>query len=422
MRNTFHRSFTLVITAACMVVLATSVPAGKEPEREELEALFMRYDREPDGPAKDRLAARIDAIAHQKYATVSRLYWHVDLDSAKAEARAQGRPILHLRMLGRLDEELSCANSRLFRATLYANQDVSAFLRDRFVLYWSSERPVPRVTIDFGDGRTIERTITGNSAHYVLDQDGRVLDVLPGLYAPTVFRHELDESLALAVQVRGKSPTERAQLLVDHHRRGVSAAERDWQRAIAVPAVREFWQRPTQPGNEPMEFVMAQRETVSKAGIELRGIRRIARELAPEMPAEDQMDMWSAAGERVYGVGASQSAAVLDAASRALVGRLHNAALREMRSTDEEVAAMVARLERTIVADTALNQLRLRPQISREIVRRDGRIEFAALNAWIYDQVFRTPRQDPWLGLLRRDVFTGVPGDGVVSRHETGRR
>jgi len=91
-------------------------------------------------------------------------------------------------MLGNLDEDLSCANSRLFRATLYANQDVSRFLREHFILYWSSERPVPRVTIDYGNGHRLERTTAGNSAHYVLDEAGHVLDVLPGLYAPAAFR------------------------------------------------------------------------------------------------------------------------------------------------------------------------------------------------------------------------------------------
>ena len=107
---------------------------------------------------------------------------------------------------------------------------------------------------------------------------------------------------------------------------------------------------------------------------------------------------------------------MLDEASRALVARLHNAGSPELRSTDDDLSAMIARLEQTVVADSALNQLRVRPQISREIVRRGGRIEFATLNAWIYDQVFHTPRQDPWLGLMPRDVFTGLPGDGVVLR------
>jgi hypothetical protein len=133
--------------------------------------------------------------------------------------------------------------------------------------------------------------------------------------------------------------------------------------------------------------------------------------------------MWAAAGRLLYGPGRNTpQLRVLDDASRTLVGRLHNAGLRELRSTDDEVADVIARLERTIVADTALNALRLRPQISREILRRGGAIEFSTLNAWIYGQVFRTPKEDPWLGLLPRDVFTGVPGDGVVWPSGIGRR
>jgi len=196
MAHTLRRQIALGVAAASLAALSLS--AAGAPAQKKLDAMLVRYDGQPDGPAKETLAADIDTVAHQKYATVSRLYWHTTLASAKAAARDQGRPILHLRMLGRLDEELSCANSRLFRATLYSNQDVSRFLRDRFILYWSSERPVPRVTIDYGDGRTLERTTTGNSAHYVLDESGRVLDVLPGLYAPTAFRRELEGSLALA--------------------------------------------------------------------------------------------------------------------------------------------------------------------------------------------------------------------------------
>src|SRR5205823_3347817 len=60
-------------------------------------------------------------------------------------------------------------------------------LREKFVLVWGSERPVPVVTVDYGDGRVLKRTLTGNSAHYVLDSDGRVVDVLPGLFDPVKF-------------------------------------------------------------------------------------------------------------------------------------------------------------------------------------------------------------------------------------------
>ena len=439
MTNTSRFHVALAIAAGCLAAVTISLSADGTPPREELDALFARYDREPDGPARDALAARIDAAAHQKYATVSRLYWHTDLESAKAAARAQGRPILHLRLLGRLDEDLSCANSRLFRATLYANQDVSRLLRERFILYWSSERPVPRVTIDYGDGRRLERTTTGNSAHYILDEEGHVLDVLPGLYAPTAFRRELDGSLALAAAVRDESNPERARRLVEYHRQKVYAARQDWERLADTPWIPSTAELLTQARVES-ELAAAQRATFAKAAMEVRDLRRFVPGVAPEAVPEDQIALWSAAGQLVFGIGDlkvmktppvgearllsfTTSPArlpppprVLDDTSRALIVELHNRVPREMRATAEELDAMIARLEQAIVADSALNQLRLRPQIGREIVRRGGRIDFATLNAWIYAEVFRTPKQDAWLGLLPRDVFTGVPGDGVVLR------
>jgi hypothetical protein len=394
-----------------VAVVSISLFAKTTSTREELEALFVRYDREADGPAKDLLAARIDAAAHQKYATVSRLYWHTNLASARAAAREHGRPILHLRMLGRLDEDLSCANSRLFRATLYANQDISRFLRERFVLYWSSERSVPRVTIDYGDGRRLEGTTTGNSAHYVLDEDGNVLDVLPGLYAPAAFRRELEDSLVLAARLRGRPDQERAKRLVEYHKQHLVQAQQDWARLAGTPwlvGIREL----LTPARIQSELTAAQRATVSKAAIEVRSLRRITTGLSPEALPEDQVEMWSAAGQVLFALPPH----VLDDTSRALIVRLHNRVPLEMRATGDQVDAMIARLEQTVVADSALNHLRLRPQILTEIVRREGRLDFADLNAWIYDQVFRTPKQDAWLGLLPRDVFTGVPGDGVVIR------
>src|SRR3989442_706572 len=82
-----------------------------------------------------------------------------------------------------------------------AIKDVSKFLREIFVLHWKSVRPVPKVTIDFGDGRVVERTITGNSIHYVLDGDGNVIDGIPGLYGPEAFRQQLANDLVFARQI-----------------------------------------------------------------------------------------------------------------------------------------------------------------------------------------------------------------------------
>jgi hypothetical protein len=292
---------------------------------------------------------------------------------------------------------------------VYANQEVSRFLRDHFVLYWSSERPVPRVTIDFGDGRTIVETTMGNSAHYVLDAEGHVLDVLPGLYAPQAFQRELEQSLALASRARGAADGERATLLAEYHKDRLRAAQQDWDRLAGTPwiaGLRELLTDTRMQG----EVTAAQRATLSKARVELPRLHTITKGLAPESIPDDEVELWSAAGQALYGIGNH----VLDAASRALVTRLHDDVPRELRATGEELDRTIARLEQSIVADTALNQMRLRPMIDREIVRRGGAPDFDALNRWIYAEVFRTPQSDVWLGLLPRNVFTGLPGDGVV--------
>jgi hypothetical protein len=104
------------------------------------------------------------------------------------------------------------------RTVLYANQGLASYLRENFILHWSSERPVPRITIDFGDGRTIERTITGNSAHYVLDANGEVLDVLTGLYHPMAFHDWLEEVQELARAVVGGNPEYTRETAADWHR------------------------------------------------------------------------------------------------------------------------------------------------------------------------------------------------------------
>src|SRR5262249_3390832 len=138
-----------------------------------------------------RLRDALTRVARQYDAYASRLYWYTDLDEAVRVARRDNRPILSLRLLGNLDEELSCANSRFFRTALYPNAEIARYLRQNFVFHWKSERPAPRITIDFGDGRKLERTITGNSVHYILDSKGRPVDAIPGLYGPKAFLHAL---------------------------------------------------------------------------------------------------------------------------------------------------------------------------------------------------------------------------------------
>lgn len=395
--------FPLSLAAACAAIIGVSVPAhsvapAQGPDA--LQQLLARYDKEPAGPARDQLADQIDSVAHQKYASVSRLYWYTDLAAAQSAARAADKPILHLRMLGRLDEDLSCANSRLFRTTLYANRDVSALLRESFILYWSSERAVPKVTIDYGDGRKLERTITGNSAHYVLDADGNVLDVLPGVYAPSVFRKELGQSLALARSLRGESADERAKLIVEFHK----AATHD--------ALAGFDKQVVSIDGSFAILTLAMR-TVSKAAIEIPDQKLIAPETVQMVWSDRAIETRFARAEQLFGI--HPKARVLDDQSLGLVTQLFDA-VPEVRVTPKQRQAMLARLEIALVADSVLNEQDLRPLISAEIIARGGRVDFATLNRIVYTKVFLTPATDPWLGLLPRTDFTALPGDGVVMR------
>lgn len=175
-------------------------------------------------PEWTRLRAEIDAAAHQRDAAWSGLYWHTSLPEALAAATREDKPVLSLRLLGRLDEELSCANSRFFRTALYANTAVSDELRKNWVLHWESVRPAPKVTIDFGDGRTLLRTVTGNSLHYVLDADGKALDVIPGLWEPGEFLRRLGGAVTAAPQGATNGLDENSRLLMRAKAPRLSAA------------------------------------------------------------------------------------------------------------------------------------------------------------------------------------------------------
>jgi len=163
------------------------------------------------------ISAELDAVAAQRDAWASGLYWYTDLDQAQAAAKRENKPIVSLRLLGRLDAELSCANSRFFRTTLYPAAEVSKRMRENFILHWSSERPAPVVTIDYGDGRKLQRTVTGNSAHYMMTGDGTVVDVLPGLYGAKPFAAWLDDAGDFARRVSDLSPSDRPTSIRAYH-------------------------------------------------------------------------------------------------------------------------------------------------------------------------------------------------------------
>lgn len=86
---------------------------------------------------------------------------------------------------------------------LFADPMVQGFVREHFVAAWESVRAVPTVTIDFGEGRTLQRTLNGNVATYVCAPDGRVIDVVPGLCDSLTYLKSLSDALDLYARTKG---------------------------------------------------------------------------------------------------------------------------------------------------------------------------------------------------------------------------
>ena len=81
---------------------------------------------------------------------------------------------------------------------LFSHPEIAARMTQGFECAWESVRPVPRATIDFGNGRVLERTLHGNVATYFCTSRGEVYDLLPGLAEPEEFARRLDQAVRLA--------------------------------------------------------------------------------------------------------------------------------------------------------------------------------------------------------------------------------
>lgn len=324
-------------------------------------------------PPRERmvLEMKLDSVCGQKDCYASRLFWFTDLEQAKAEAHRTGRPILSLHLLGRLDEELSCANSRFFRTLLYSDPAISALLREGFVLHWHTVREVPRVTIEVSSGRFIRQTIGGNSAHYLLDENGAPLDVLPGLYSPAAFRAQLEEWTELHRTLTPES------LHAYHLRHVVEATQRATELGI---------DRTLYDGQQPVW--VAQRQSVSKARTEVPLLRQIRTD-----------------GQRTDTRQVQVASQLAEAGKDAV--QFSDRTLELMRTKQDITAEVLDTLKRTVASDTAFNEYDLHRRAHEWFVQ--GEVsDLHSLNERVYDELFLTPSSDPWLGLQPNSVFFGI--------------
>jgi hypothetical protein len=369
-----------------------------------------------NNPRWQELNQQLDRFCKQRDCYASRLYWHTDFAQAKQAAQASGKPILSLRLLGNLDEDLSCANSRFFRITLYSHPEIAQLLRDKYILHWQSVRPVPKITIDFGDGRKVQQTITGNSIHYILDKDGRPIDALPGLYAPQAFKRHLTQGAEFVAKYHQLTAARQTNAIEQYHQTQLISLQANWKQdldklGINIPlpkSIGSFSNPPTAAEAAPI--------AVSKMAVESPIIERsLAFSRRSSILKQATNDpLWVKLGEL------HQADAILAENSRELIRRkqpqLASLTAGDKGNNSDPIPELVNRFQKLIAIDSIRNEYLLHSEIHQWLVgSRFAPTNVESLNTRVYEQLFLTPQSDRWLGLMPGDGYTGIDRDGIIN-------
>jgi hypothetical protein len=165
---------------------------------------------------------------------------------------------------------------------LFSSDKIAAFINTHFEPCWESVRPVPIVTIDFGNGTKLTRTLNGNIATYVCTPAGQVLDILPGVYTPDAYLRQLEQLALLSRFAQAPTPNDTARRLKEYHERQAVLLEKN--------------EPPAQLVESAGPSILAAEKTVRLiAGG--RSNRAISRVHPPSAPAADSVANWKELAE-----------------------------------------------------------------------------------------------------------------------------
>lgn len=266
---------------------------------------------------------------------------------------------------------------------MLSDPDVIRFVNENFVPCWQRVRPVPQVTIDFGDGRKLRRTMGGNTIMEICLPGGQVVDAFPGLYTPQDFLQEAAQTLEL-VRTLGPSPTEAAARVIDWHRARLAPppaapAPLSLEKALVEsPLLRALR---ANPGTPPSTDLLA------------RELGRGRITIAEAEPPDDALARLSRQLEDV----SKQPATVEQLRERFL--RLPE----DRRPTPEQLGEMALRV------DSRTNVNWVRPAVHLLFAGYSHLPEGVACRDTIFKQLLHIPVDDPYLGLAAA-LVPGTPG------------
>lgn len=258
---------------------------------------------------------------------------------------------------------------------LFSHPDVASEMSERFECAWETVRKVPKVTIDFGDGAVVRRTLHGNVVTWVCDDEGRVLDAVPGVVTTAVYRERLAQAALLAKWVAAAGEgTARAARLLEYHR--LQAARLGAEETPARLVERE------RPAN-PLAKFRIERGVEVVLDLPMAAMAPAAPASAPVPQAKAPPDERALAAKHFIELPTERAVA-----TGAPSGRAASPAPTPRPRADDSLLAEDARHNETV-----------RRRAVHELLAAAGPVPYGDLTKRVYRDVLRCDLDDPWLGL-----------------------
>ncbi len=239
---------------------------------------------------------------------------------------------------------------------LFSNGKISRTINRYFEPAWQSVRPVPTVTIDFGNGHVIKRTLQGNVATYVCTSEGEVLDILPGIYEGKTYLNRILQLSYLA---------QMAKLAREN-------------KVLEIQKYHQELQKSLEDGGSKLELVK------TSQGTSIRGI-----EIGVKITLRPKLRMRARGGS----------------------GRRHPRIFEDLfqssgRPLDFNSPEELENWE-ALTEDTVINENIRRLKIHRYLAQKKKLLKVKDLTKWLYREVLNADLDDPYLGLTNL-LFPGL--------------
>ena len=276
-------------------------------------------------------------------------------------------------------------------------------------MHWKSVRPAPKITIDYGDGRKLVRTITGNSIHYVLDKNGKILDALPGLYTSKVF---LDYLLNLSNA--NQRSTNNPDFWVNYRNINRNRLLRNWQlyldtinknypdlkiKKAEMPKIKKDSsnkaKKPTAIRAAPL--------AVTKSLVEINTVRAITYNVEA-LKKDTSFEHWEK-------LSFPFKLWKLDKKSKEFIRRKVDS---NNNLKDIEFQRLITNLKKYVEIDTVQNEYLFHTTIL-DWLNKEGVKDVEKFNEKVYSELFLTPKSDKWLGLYSNDIYSAIENNGLIN-------